>query len=986
VAADSEGALVAHLLGGRISADVGQLGVAAVAVWVFWDVIPVAAATTWMTVFVLGVVARTAFRRYAIRPDTPGEEILSIVRRDVWIGAAMWGAFTFLVMGAPVRHMAMLLTIFAGLVAAATSSLVADTKAFLGFAGLLLVPLALSVGLTGLDREHAALLVLLLLFAPFMAVAYRRAFGMLSAQIRSASQLRISEEETARSRDFLNALVSSAPSPIVVLDDSGTVLQANPAFHYVTGRDNADLTGESFTALVTQPGDERNSLVSYLDTVRDGARSVAELPLLRAEGTEIWMRLSGTRARGRAAGTLILVGEDVTDQVVARAAQEQARNEAEAAGRAKTAFLASMSHEIRTPLHGVLGMVDVLLESSLTTAQREAGEVIRSSGQGLLRILNDVLDVSKIEAGQLDLERVEFDLHKLLQDTARIMTPRAVQGGNKLLVEVGEGVPKRALSDAGRLGQVLTNLLDNAVKFTTDGEVVLSVQEVGRVETGTRVAFSVKDTGVGVPEDMQERIFEEFEQAHAATTRTHGGTGLGLAISRRLVALLGGTLEVESVPGEGSDFKFVLDLDTPEGTRVGRRRRAMDGEALRGRRFLVIDDNATARRIAREALVHLAVEAVVEAGDVDSGMRELVSAYEIGEPFDAVILDHLMPRRDGFDFAAEMLANPAVAETPVLMVTSAGMRDAEARAREMGIQGFLSKPTTRADLMRTLSVLVTQGAYQGSERRLVTKETITGAVASVRVLLAEDNAVSRRVAVAVLERQGYEVDAVVDGEKALAAVQERPYDIVLMDIQMPAMDGLEATRRIRSLPGLADLPVIALTAHAFSEERGRCEQAGMNDFLAKPFKPDDLFELVERWVSGAGWDEAADRGGEQASALETDPPVDIAGFRAVMKEAGVEEEVVDTTLQLFQPEAREVFARLQGAIDAGEPDDIRTQAHMLRASSGTIRATGLADVLGKLESLVRAGDVDGAKELFPDVAEEYGAVMDYLGAREPRAL
>ena len=302
------------------------------------------------------------------------------------------------------------------------------------------------------------------------------------------------------------------------------------------------------------------------------------------------------------------------------------------------------------------------------------------------------------------------------------------------------------------------------------------------------------------------------------------------------------------------------------------------------------------------------------------------------------------------------------------------------RARETGLQGFLSKPLTRADLVRALGALLDQSEYDGQERRLVTHETILHSPGGVRILLAEDNAVNQQVAVALLKKRGYEVDAVVDGKQAVDAVQERPYDIVLMDIQMPIMDGLEATRKIRSLPGFSELPVVALTAHAFAEERERCAQAGMNDFLAKPFKPDDLYELVERWTSGP---DEADASPDEEGPMEEQaggPPVDIEGFRAVMREVGIEE-IVDSTLEIYQSEAPGIFEAMKQFVEAGDADGIRAQAHGLKSSSGNIRAGRLAELLQDLETLGLAGDVPGAQDCFPRVADEYRAVMDYLAGQ-----
>ena len=877
--------------------------------------------------------------------------------------------------GADPKSLAFMLLIFAGLVAAATSTLVADTPSFLGFMGLLLGPLTVAVLLGDLTRDHAALLLLIGLFMPFMLTVHRRAHEILVEQVRAGERLKLSEEETARGRDFLNSVVASAPTPIVVLDGAGRVVRVNPAFERVLGYAADRIPGEPFLEMVTDPRDQ-TGLKTFLETVQEGRRASADLPLRRRDGSALWMRLSGTHAEGSAEGFLILVGEDVTEQVEAREAQLMARIQAEEGARAKSAFLASMSHEIRTPMNGILGMIEILLDTPLTTDQRRSAEVIRSSGQGLLRILNDVLDVSKIEAGQLDLEETDFDLHEIGGEVARIFVGAATKGGNELLLDVGENVPRVVRGDSHRLRQILSNLVGNAVKFTADGEVVLSIRSAGVDGEKHRLRFGVRDTGVGVALEKQETIFREFEQADSSTTRTHGGTGLGLSISRRLVELMGGEIHLESTPGKGSDFSFELSMPPGRADRLVDTRRAAV-VSLTSYRFLVVDDNATARRVVREALAYAGAP-TVEADSVEEGLAAVREAWAGGAPFDVVILDHMMPGRDGFDFMRALHEDPSSPAVRVLMVTSAALPGGSRRARAEGIAGYLAKPVSRAELLHALSVLMGSSQPDGHERRLVTRDTIVRKARQARILLAEDNPVNQQVALALLRKKGHEVTAVADGVKAVEAVRAHVFDLVLMDIQMPVMDGLEATRLIRKFKSADELPVIALTAHAFAEERERSRAAGMNDFLAKPFKPDDLYELVDRWVPEQ---QAPEREiTEKVAMAETHgptPPVDIEGFRVIMREAGVEE-IVEATVDIYLTEAPTIFEQMDGAVRSGDAEGTRRAAHSLKSASGNLRAGRLSDLLQAMEVLGKEGDVEGAQVAFPELLAEFESVMTYL--------
>jgi PAS domain S-box-containing protein len=963
-----------HLLGGRAPADVFHLLLASVTVWVFWGAIPAWAGLAWLGAFVVSGVGRWINRRRALGASSSAREIRGLVRRDVWIAASLWGGWAFLHVGADTESLLFLLLIMAGLVAAGTSTLVADAPSFVGFMGLLFGPLLLSIGLSGWSRDHAAMVLLIVLFAPFMAVIHRRARVILIEQFGGRERLQLSQEETGRRRDFLNALVTSVPSSMVVLDGAGAILRVNPAFERALGYEGAAALGRDFLALVTEDR-ERTALATFLETVHDGRPAVADLPLRRADGTTVWMRLSGTLAMGTAAGTTILIGEDVTQQVEAREAQMMARIQAEEAARAKSAFLASMSHEIRTPMNGILGMVEILLDTPLTDDQRNTAEVVRASGQGLLRILNDILDVSKIEAGQLDLEVVDFSLVELVSEVGRVFAGAAAGSGNELLLDLGSNVPASVRGDPHRLRQVLSNLVGNAVKFTRGGEVVISVRNLTVAEGRLRVRFSVRDTGIGIPPEKQEMVFRAFEQADSSTTRTHGGTGLGLSISRRLVELMGGELLVDSAVGKGSDFHFVLELEAggelrPANTRNGTR------APLSDYRYLVVDDNATARRIASEALAHAGATGV-EAEGVASGLALARAAAAAGRPFDAVILDQMMPIQDGFDFAKACHEDASYGSPRILMVTSGALAGGGELARSLGVGGYLSKPVSRMELLRALETLMGTARYPGPERRLVTRQTISRVPRRARILLAEDNPVNQQVAVALLQKRGHEVVAVPDGKQAVEVAERDRFDLVLMDIQMPEMDGLEATRRIRKFADADELPIVALTAHAFAEERERSRVAGMNDFLAKPFKPDDLYELVDRWARVALHEEeiSVDDGSEVPSPSRE--PVDLEGFREVMREAGVEE-VVDTTVDIYLDDAPAIFVGIESAVADGNVEAVRRGAHSLKSASGNIRAHRLYELLQEMEGLGREGDVTRIRTAFPDLREEFRAVMAYL--------
>ena len=813
------------------------------------------------------------------------------------------------------------------------------------------------------DRSAVALAV-----ATIVAAGVRLTITVREDQLLSSARFR--------------SMIENASDIIVIAEDNFTIAYVTPSSTRILGYAPAQLLGTDLVATV-HPDDLMGVDSALGDLARgEGSAPTRSFECRMRDAQGAWRTIAWTATDLREDPSIrgyVLNGGDVTEE--RRAAEDlvAARDAALGASRAKSEFLSTMSHEIRTPMNGVIGLTELLMGTSLDSDQIELASGIKVSAENLLAIINDILDFSKIEAGRLEVEEIAFNLEGVADDVGRILAAAAANKGLELLIDVHPDVPSSLMGDAVRVQQVLLNLGSNAVKFTSEGEVVvrLTVREERR--DSFEVRFEVQDSGIGIAAQDQQRLFAPFAQADSSTTRKFGGTGLGLAISRQLVELMGGTLNLESTAGVGSRFWFDLSL-----RRVEACDDAYDSASLDGRRALVVDDNATNRMILRRQLRSWGVEAV-EAASGPEALALVARAADEGREFDIGVLDLNMPDMDGLELAGLLKADPATANTTLFLLSSSGERLGVAETRRRGFAASLTKPVRQSELYDCLITSLSEDDAAALSTIAETRQRIGAAQGTV--LLVEDNKMNQMVGSKVLAKLGYHFDIAAHGGEAVQAVMLTHYDAILMDCQMPVMDGYEATGHIRRLEGdQRHTPIIAMTAAAMQGDREKCLAAGMDDYITKPVRPELIAAVLEKWMTaspgGAPETLAASSLAPESGEDEALDSHQVELLRSL--DEGDGEVLAELVSEYTEQSARQRDA-LVHAIEVGDPAAVESLAHSLRGASANVGATRLARICGELEARGRDRDTAGARELCETFDLELRVVRGALDSLVVRA-
>ncbi len=802
----------------------------------------------------------------------------------------------------------------------------------------------------------------------------------IGTQLGPIIQRRRAEVSLRRSEEKYRSLVANIPDVTWTSDSRGHTVFISPNVETVYGFTPEEIYADAglwFARI--HPDDVTMVKEAYRGLFEANRKFEVEYRIRRKDGAWIWLydRTLGTYRKGAdtyADGSFT----DITARKQAELDLQKTKEAAEQASRAKSEFLANMSHEIRTPMNGIIGMTELLLDGRIRPEQREYLDMVKSSADALLTLINDILDFSKIEAGRLEIEPIEFGLRDCLDDTMRILAVRAHTKGLELACHVLPEVPDTVVGDPGRLRQILINLVGNAIKFTERGEVVVRVESDPPAPDHVQLRFAVSDTGIGIPKEKHETVFEAFTQADGSTTRKYGGTGLGLTISSQLVELMGGRIELDSEVSRGSTFRFSGRF----GLQLGRSPAAASPlpVELQDLPVLVVDDNATNRRILEEMFEAWRMKPVT----VDGGEKVLATlrgAARRGRPFRLVVLDANMPGMDGFAVAERIHRDRDLKGLDLIMLTSGGQRGEAARCREVGISAYLTKPTRRSELLDLIMTVLHPPAAGARRSRLITRHTLREEKRRLRILLVEDNPVNRAVAARMLERRGHKVTIAHTGREALDLTRARAFEVALMDLQMPEMGGLEATAAIRERERTTGkhLKIVAMTAHAMKGDRERCLAAGMDGYLAKPIQAKDLFEVLDGVLSQKPLEEDSPGGAPApAQAPASSRRGGVIDENALMArldgDTGLLAEVVD----LFFESAPRLMRDLKKALEARDAASVERAAHTLKGAVANFGARTVFEATMRMERLGHDGDLTGARRAWTPLEKEMGRLKKAL--------
>lgn len=817
-------------------------------------------------------------------------------------------------------------------------------------------------------------------FAEMLARLLQREAAL--KELNESLEKRVEERTRSleKSQNLIRALLDNSPAVIYLKDLDGRYLMVNRVWSEVTGV-TAERAIGSTDFDFAPPEVAEEFVVNDRRVVAGGKPVQSEEHLPQADG-RVHVYRSFKFPVFDQEGRMFAVGgvsTDISDLMEMQQELQQAREVAEEASRSKSEFLANMSHEIRTPMNAIIGLSHLALATDLSPRQRDYLKKIYNSAQSLLGIINDILDFSKIEAGKLEMEAIEFDLEETLDNLVSMMSVKTAEKGLEFLVDRGPEVPTGLVGDPLRVGQVLINLVNNAVKFTDAGTVTLRVALAERRQDGVTLRFEVQDTGIGMDEAQLGRLFRSFTQADGSTTRKYGGTGLGLTISRRLVEMMGGEIGVESQPGAGSTFWFTVQLGLAQ--KLPQRRRLSATPDLEGLPVLVVDDNP----VAREILVRDVEQFGFRAGEAPSAaeaLAELRQAQQRGEPWRLALVDWNMPGMSGLELARRILEDETLEPKPHIIIVSAYSReDLVHQARELGLDGYLVKPVNDSLLFDAIMQAFGKEMRAQAQARRQTPE-LPPQVRGARLLLVEDNEINQQVAREILENAGARVSVAANGVEALEMLAAGDYDGVLMDMQMPVMDGVTATREIRKQERYRELPIIAMTANAMAGDRDRCLQAGMNDHVAKPIDVQQLFEVLGRWIE-LPEDRRVEppRPAEDGAAQEALPELAGIDVEGGLARVGGNAKLYRGILLKFRSSQAKVPEQIEAALAAGERDTAERLAHTLKGVSGSIGADELQQAALRLESAIREGR-EGLAAVLQDVRARLAPVLEALAVLE----
>lgn len=795
------------------------------------------------------------------------------------------------------------------------------------------------------------------------------------------------EDLVKRERILLRTVIDHLPNTIYVKDREGRKKLANRAELQMMGcKTEEEAIGK--TDFDIYPREIAEKFFEDDMTVIEQGKPVInrEEIIIDREGNKKWWLTSKIPLRdehGNIIG-LVGIGQDITERKNAEQEIKKAKEAAEAANRAKSEFLANVSHEIRTPMNGIIGMTGLLLETNLTKEQRDYAETIRNCSESLLQILNDILDFSKVEAGKLELEELDFNLYSAIEDTADLMAFKAHEKGLEFISFIEPDVPQWLKGDPGRLRQIIINLVGNGIKFTQKGEVSIHVSKVKQENDTVTLRFEITDTGIGIPEDKIGLLFQPFSQIDSSTTRRFGGTGLGLSISKRLVEMMNGETGVRSQVGIGSTFWFTAIFKVLKEPLVNGLP-AID--ILKGRRALIVDDNPTNRQLLSKLLsnwgcIH------EEVASADAALKRLRETVAEGNPFEIVMLDMNMPEITGEELGQIIKSDTALSKTHLIMLTSVNQRGDLERLRKIGFDGYLTKPIRQVHLLQMLANIFAPQSQQGKMDIEHTKDTSTQLRRrKYRILVAEDNITNQRVTLKMLEKLGYHADAVANGLEAIKALTEIPYDLVLMDCQMPEMDGYEATRVIRNPESPVknhQIIVIAMTAHAMEGEREKCLLSGMNDYISKPVTMRDLEKMLERWLPEKSEDAAKKDSVPQQSEIGVSKEEFDPNF--LVEKMMLDEDTARVILQSYIKDTENQIDNLRKGINEKNWADVTRIAHSMKGASANVGAYLLKEIAAAMEKSFKEGNITAGVEHYKIFKEKFVAVKNTVNQKFNREI